>query len=356
MSLRTIASNTSPLCFLPNGRLICYQHGDIVALSDRGEVFRFSLINTLEEKTLGHFKILVRFQRLGVRAAVAIDNENILLSIGNVLYELNLITREITKGYDCGEGIRPLLFSSVNGIEQITNGIYFGGYVHNFSKDPVNIYRRKGIDNWEVVYTFPKGSINHVHNIVSDHYRNCLWILTGDFEDSAAIWKVTNDFNNIERVVSGSQKWRGCVAFALPEGLLYATDAPFAKNHIHLLKENKTIINVANICGPCIYGCMWKDNYVFATAVEPDGRNESLLKLLLGWKKGDGIEDYYARIYCGNLRGGFKEIYKEKKDILPFIFQFASFRFPAGVNDTNRLFFQPIATVFNDLNLVELSE
>ncbi len=354
MQVKSIANNTLPLCYMPDGRLVCYQHGDIVVLMGGTETDRISAFCSKKERLLGRNRILSRFLRLGVRAAEAIDNDTILLSVGNIIYELNLNTKILSKGFSCGEGVRPLLFTTVKGIDGFADGIYFGGYVHNFDKEPVSIYHRKDSDEWGVVYTFPKGVINHVHSIISDPFRNCLWVMTGDFEESAAIWKVEDGFKKVERFVSGNQKWRGCVGFATLEGLLYATDAPFAQNNIYLLKCDRTVSSVCGLSGSCIYGCQWNDKYVFSTVVEPDGRNETLLRLLFGWERGAGIIDNYARIYIGSLSGGFKEIYKEKKDLLPFIFQFGAFRFPTGTNMTANLCFQPVATKDNDLSLKTL--
>lgn len=320
------------------------------------ELLRFSLFQTFKERILGGNRLLTRFLRLGIRSAIAIDNKTIVMSMGNVLYDLNIITGELSAGFDCGDGVRPLTFSHVSDINGFAPGVYFGGYVHNFGRLPVSIYHRTGIDSWEVVYTFPKGTINHVHNVVPDPYRQCLWIFTGDFGESAAVWRVTDGFKSVERFVSGAQKWRGCVAFATPEGLLYATDAPFADNHIYLLNDDGSESILGDLAGSCIYGCQWKNQYVFSTAVEADGRNETILRLLFGWKKGAGIKDNYAHIYGGDLEKGFTEIYKEKKDIFPFIFQFGAIRFPAGRNNTSTLFFQPVALANNDLQLVSLIE
>lgn len=352
--VETIAAFTTPLCFLPDGKLVCYQHGDIVVYTDYQEQLRFSLFETFRERYLGHCKLLCRLLRLGVRTAIAVDDSAVVLSVGNSLYELNIGTGSLSKRTFCDEGVRPLSFSHVKSIVNFKDGIYYGEYVRNFKKQPVNIYYRKDEDEWEIVYTFPQGVINHIHAIVPDPYRNCLWVLTGDFGDSAAIWKVTDGFNKVECFVSGEQKWRGCVAFTVPEGLIYATDAPFAENHIYLLKEDGTATIVGDLSGSCIYGCNWNGKYVFSTVVEPDGRNETLLRLLFGWKRGSGIEDNYARIYCGNLKSGFNLIYQEKKDIWPFIFQFGAFKFPAGNNTSKNLYFQSVATNKSDLCLMTI--
>ena len=349
--------NTAPLCFLPDGRLVCYQHGDILVLTSEQELLRFSLFKSLKERFLGRNRLISRFMRLGIRVAVALNDSMVILSIGNMLYELDINTGYLSEGYNCGEGIRPLVFTTVENIKGIDDGIYFGGYVHNFDKKPVNIYHRTKADNWEVVYTFPQGAINHVHNIVADPYRQCLWIYTGDFDESSAIWKVTDSFNSVERVVCNDQKYRGCVAYALPEGLLYATDAPYAKNFIYLFKPDiLEVKEVFPIDGSCIYGCQWKDKYLFSSTVEGDGRDETLIKLAFSRKRGSGIKDDAVHLYMGNYTNGFEEVYKEEKDWLPFLFQFGVFKFPAGINNSDTLFFQPVATNVNDMCLMCMTD
>lgn len=349
-----LSSHLSALCYMPDSTLVCYQYGDIVLIKGDTVIKRFPLFYNRKERLLGRCKLIYRLLRLGVRAAEVIDNEHIVLSVGNVLYEMNINTGEFSDGYYCGKGIRPLIFTTVMDVESFQDGLYFGGYLGNMDKKPVNVYHRIGEDKWDVVYTFPQGAINHVHAIVSDPYRQCLWIFTGDFDEASAIWKVTDGFKKVERVAGNDQIFRGCVGFAIPDGLLYATDAPFAKNHIYLLKDDETLEIVGDISGSCIYGCQWKNKYVFSTAVEADGRNETMLRLLFGWKRGGGIQDAFSRIYVGDERNGFSEIHKEKKDFLPFIFQFGVIKFPTGVNNGDSLYFQPVATQKNDLDLMAL--
>ena len=344
----------APLCFLPSGRLLCYHLGHMLILEEGKLVKSFRIFNDKKELIIGRFRYLYRLLRLGVRAAWALDEEHILLSIGNMIYELNIADESLSTGYFCGDGIRPLIFTQVEDIISLDEGVYFGGYLGNIDKKSVDIYKRIGVDKWEVVYTFPQGTINHVHAIVNDPYRDCLWIFTGDFDEASAIWKVTDNFKKVERVCCNDQKYRGCVVFALPEGLLYATDAPFADDFIYLMNPTDYSVKmIAPIDGSCIYGCQWQDKYVFSTTVEGDGRNTSRMEFYFGRKRGTGIKDEYVHMYCGNLKEGFKEIYKERKDCMPYYtFQFGVFKFPYGVNKTDTLYFQPVATRDNDLRLM----
>lgn len=354
-AVRKIYNNTTPLCYLPDGCLICYHRGTVILIKDGKEKKRIHIAVNLRERLLGWSNMATRLLRFGCRAALALDNEHVVLSIGNSIHELDLNSGILSSGWQCGEGIRPLVFTEIKAIKGFENGIYFGGYLMNPNKKPVSVYYRIGVDNWKEIYTFPQGTVNHVHNVVADSYRNCLWIFTGDFDESAAIWKVTEGFKRVERVACNDQKYRACVVFAIPEGLLYATDAPFADDFIYLFNPETTDIQKINpIHGSCIFGSKWKDRYVFSTTVEGDGRDESVLEFLFGRKRGAGIKDEYAHLYIGNITEGFREIYKEKKDCMPFSFQFGVFRLPNGINDNDSLIIQPVATNKNDLKLIEL--
>lgn len=355
-SITHISFNTTPLCYLYDGKLLCYRDGKLILMHETAGKQSITVPMSTKERLMGRFRLPTRLFRLGFRAAISLDANSVLLSQGNMLNEVDLRSAVMSKGWCCGEGVRPLIFTTVENITGFDDGVYFGGYLGNSKKNPVSIYKRKGVDNWEVEYTFSQGTINHVHNIVVDPYRNCLWVFTGDFGEAAAIWKVTDGFNKVERIACNDQKYRGCVVYALPEGLLYATDAPFADNYIQLLDVNTTEVQkLFPIHGSCIYGCQWKDRYVFSSTVEGDGRNMSRWDFYFGRKRGAGIKDNNVHMYCGNLQEGFQEIYKEKKDCLPFYtFQFGVFRFPYGVNNTDTLYFQPVATKKNDLKLMAI--
>lgn len=117
-----------------------------------------------------------------------------------MLYEYDLLDNCLSDGFSLKERIRPLIFTQVKGINGFEDMVIFGGYLGNRDKKPVHIYKRVDKDKWDVVYTFKQGEINHIHNIIPDSYRNCLWVLTGDFDSSSAIWKITDNFKNVERV------------------------------------------------------------------------------------------------------------------------------------------------------------
>src|SRR5690606_22317341 len=148
----------------------------------------------------------------------------------------------------------PLQITKIEDLKGFNNGIYFGEYFGNPLKSSVKIlqYKDNALDE---VFVFPPGIINHIHNLVVDKYRDCIWLLAGDTDDSAAIYKIQNNFKDIERVVYGKQIYRSCVLFPLETGLLYATDSQYQTNSIRLLSRKAAgweSEHVFDINGPCI--------------------------------------------------------------------------------------------------------
>lgn len=351
-----VAGNCNPICFLPNGLLLCYKYGHILLFNGNHFVEDHLVFSNFRERIVSRDRILSRALRLGIRTGLAINNEIVLVSISNVIYEYNVKTKTISQGFCLKERIRPLSFTEIFNIGTFEDGIVFGGYLVNPNKKAVNIYRRKAIDSWEIVYTFKDGEVNHIHNIVPDPYNDCVWVLTGDSEDSAAIWKATDDFQTVQCVKFGSQAYRACVAFATEDGLLYATDSPNDQNFIKILKKNGAVEDITGIAGSCIYGCRWGNHYVFSTSVEPDSTiKRSRVAGLLNRKKGPGINDYYSHIYMGTPEQGFSDIHTAKKDIFPYSFQLGTIMFPSGKNESSSLYYHPVA-VTNDCSLMSLSQ
>lgn len=344
---------------MKDNTLLSYSHSVLyISCLDTSKIIRkIKLSLGWKEKYLSRIKILHRILRLGVRNAIQLDDNNILLFVNKHFYEVDLSSGALTDGYFPKKGERALNIVEVNNICGFENAFLYGAYLNPFNLSEVHVYKRINTKEWIPIYIFSKGEINHIHNIIPDKYNNCLWILTGDFDDAVAIWMVKDNFKFVKRVVSGNQSFRSCVAFPISGNLIYATDSPFAMNSLMVLeKQNEKWISrkLIDIAGSCIYGCRCGDNFIFSTVVEPDGRSHRIFSLL-SRKRGAGIIDQYCHIYMGNLDNSFKEIYKVEKDRWPYaLCQFGALLFPQGNNNTNKLLVYHIATKKYDCKAISL--
>ena len=161
-----------------------------------------------------------------------------------------------------------------------------------------------------------------------------MWILTGDFGSKVGIYKAKNNFESVEPIKLGKQKYRSCVAFPTKLGLLYATDSQFIQNSIRLLykKKDRWITKIIHkINGPSVYGAMYGAKFFFSTAVEPVGIGYSkgnygaikFLSHLFTRERSPAIKENKSFIIGGDFKNGFGDYFKYEKDIMPFtLFQF----------------------------------
>jgi len=307
------------------------------------------------------YRILERVFRLEPRCIMPCEG-GFLISCSGKVYRYLLGENKLHVELGFRKGMHnPLAFCDVRSLEGFPDCILFGEYWGNPEKADVRIWARINSE-WTQVYSFPAGSVKHIHGIVVDRYRQELLILTGDTDEESGIWSMKNGFTNVEPLLIGKQKYRACVAFPSKDGIIYATDTPLENNGIYFAymdgKQWKTK-KIRELPGPCIYGCQLQDengipNYLLSTSVEPDSRLPSW-KYMITYKLGPGVADRYSHLFCGNIEDGFKEIAKFRKDNFPMaLFQFGSIQFPSGI--TNNIFLILQSTVEYEGNTIVLSK
>ena len=319
-----------------------YRKGRLSLASRKGEIHSFALPLSLIKRIGARFRITDRLFRLAPRTAIRISNDEFLVSYNGVIYLVNARSKQMKEEHHfAGIMNNPLSFTRITGVEGFEDCITYGEYMMNPNKHDISLWTRDRAGVWSSKYTF-KGNITHIHAIVPDVKGKCVYILTGDFGDEAAIWKATKNFKVVEPVVKGEQIFRGCVAFATANGLLYATDTPMEQNGIYLLQKNTAPKKLHDLPGPCIYGTEKNGIFYFATSVEPDS-NLPTWKYFLSRKPGPGVKDRYTYVIAGNEQSGFREVAKFKKDCLPFtLFQFGNVMFPQ-CDVAEKILLQPIA-------------
>jgi hypothetical protein len=179
-------------------------------------------------------------------------------------------------------GMRPLHITATP-----SGRIYWGEYFDNRERSEVHIYVSddRGL-SWQVAYTFPAGSIRHVHNIIYDRWADCLWILTGDEGAECKILRASLDLRTVDSVISGNQQARAVAAIPTQEGLYLSTDTPYEQNHVYRLDRSGQLECVGNLNSSSIYGCCVGDAFFFSTMVEPSAVNTSREVQVVGAKKG----------------------------------------------------------------------
>lgn len=295
-------------------------------------------------------RLVERLLRLEPRFAIPIKPYTYFMSWDGGLYNILVKDQRVEKIHDYGQHMHnPLSATYVHGLNGFPDGLYYGEYWGNSDRDKVDIFCVNDSEKVERVYSFPAGSIRHVHGISVDRPSNRLLICTGDRDEESIIWEAYDGFKTIKPIIGGEQKYRTCMVYKVPQGLLYATDSPTEDNAIILYSEiSKKTEQIYQLPGPCIYSLEIPQElnhsvYAFATSVEPDDSATNKRSYLTS-KLGPGVKKPETAIILGNLELGFQEIVSLKKDRWPLkLFQYGNIRF-SNYQRKEQLWFSPIST------------
>jgi hypothetical protein len=274
-------------------------------------------------------RITARLFRDGFHAVAALPGGGVVAAVAGAIISLRPGESKFRATHRITRGTRPLHITAV------PNGsVFWGEYFDNAARDEVHIYGSQDSDTWNVAYTFPKGAIRHVHNIVYDRWENCLWVLTGDYGDECRILRADCNFSRVETVLQGNQQARAVALVPMQDGLYFSSDTPLEANFIYRLDRGGNLSRLAQISSSSIYGCQVGEQVLFSTMVEPSEVNR----------------DQHVRIY-GGQRGSqrWQPLLEWKKDFLPMgLFQYGNAVLPDGNNPTNYLALTTVAVKAED--------
>ena len=221
--------------------------------------------------------------------------------------------------------------------------VFWGDYGINVAHEPINIYRMNEKSEVNVVYTFPRGDVIHVHNIFLDETRSHFWILMGDNETKAGIYTASLDWKEVTPIKLGKQCYRAVVGFPYQGGLLYATDSVDFDNYLRLIDSERKESVLSAINGSCIYGGESKDYFLFSTTVEP--RAGAGFKHIFENRLGGGIKSWDVHIIAVSKADlSIRIVKKMHKDWLPMVlFQYGRVRFAGGQQNSNGVWCIPVA-------------
>jgi hypothetical protein len=226
-------------------------------------------------------------------------------------------------------GTRPLHITAVP-----TGEIYWGEYFDNRERAAVHLYRSSdGARTWHIAYTFPAGTIRHVHNIVYDRWVDCLWILTGDEGGECKVIRASPDLRSLDVVLEGSQQTRSAALVPAEDAVYFSTDTPLDKNRVYRLDRAGKVEAVSELASSSIYGCRAGGAMLFSTMVEPSSVNLGREMHLVGSSNG----------------GNWGVLASWRKDNLPMgFFQYGNVFLPDGRNSTRYLAATSIAVKAED--------
>jgi hypothetical protein len=227
-------------------------------------------------------------------------------------------------------GTRPLHITAV------PNGpIYWGEYFDNAAREEVHIYASSDAGaHWHVAYSFPRGAIRHVHNIVHDPFGNCLWILTGDYGNECRILRASCDLSQIDVVLQGNQQARAVALIATEDGVYFASDTPLEANFIFHLDRQGNLSKLAPISSSSIYGCQVANNLFVSTMAEPSVVNT----------------EREVRIYGSGDGNHWDPVLSFRKDRWPMRwFQYGNVILPDGNNTSEFLAVTTVAVENDDM-------
>ncbi len=250
----------------------------------------------------------------------------------STIWRLDLDERKIVQDFAIPDGRNALALCDLRGIDGFSDGVCFGEYFDNPAKAPVRIWQRQSDSaQWKAANIFAAGEIDHVHTIVPDLYRQCVWVLTGDFEQGAALWQARDNFRVLTPVVRGEQLYRATWLYPTADALYYATDTQLQQNYLCRLHQSSadgqwSVDTVRPIPGSSIYGAPIGKDFLFSTAVEPGMPSGRLLPDLLDRTPGQGINGTAAHIFRLNATGECTALISAEKDIWPLrLMQFGTF-------------------------------
>lgn len=307
-----------PLCY-DNDRLLASRGNSVLEITDpfgKGNMigrYNGGFVKKILTKSALYKRILRRgFHDLTVDEkgnSVAVVNKQILFKPWN-----ENIFRPVFNSF---RGSRPLRLTYADGL------FCFGEYFGNPERKEVHIYASENGKDWWPAYTFPMGSIRHVHGIIEDSEKRGIWVFTGDSDKESKIWFTKDQFRTLKPVVEGSQKARAVNIIAEKDRLIIPMDSPLEQNYIQEYNlDTKELLDLAKIPGSAFHAIESDGIMLVSTVTEPSDVNKTDAATL--WGSLDGKR--------------WKCICELKKDWFPvrfqWIFRYAEIVLTPGNNNT----------------------
>lgn len=270
--------------------------------------------------------------RLGQRLLRFLVYNVIPLSNGEVFVTFDKTVGVISDGkYQTLAGlVRPCRVLRAGCAVDRDGNVFFGEYLANNERGEMRIYKYSpGSRDLKIAYTFPAGSVRHIHGLYFDEYSDSIFCLTGDDDSECRIIKSSDGFATIETVGSGDESWRAVSILFDKDSFYYGTDAEFSDNQI--IRVDRSTLDrtmLGDVTGTVFYSKkIGRDLFFTTTAENAPSQKENVAAL---WTvDGDG--------QCEKLVSFEKDIWHGS------LFMFGTIHFPFLNHFDNRLYFSLVS-------------
>lgn len=272
--------------------------------------------------------VLARLARSGVRAYEHLKEGGFIAVCDRRVILWRPTEHEVRCIGRIRQGSGPLYNGCCSGAQ---GDFYYGEYFGNPKREEVSIWRWTPESNeWRAFYTFPAGSVRHVHAVQFDPYSERIWVATGDADRESMIgyFDGPQDRPVLNVIACGSQRSRAVSLIFTPGHVYWGSDAGRdsrdSKNGIFRFPRRGGLVEqLAELCGPAYYSTADSaGNLYVATAVE--GSASEL--------------DNYARLWMSAEGTKWAEIGRWRKDPYPLLFGHGVLSFPKGTPSPERVY------------------
>ena len=250
------------------GRWYAGRGREIVASSNKGATWTVAawLPPTLSTVAGARWPLLGRLLRQYFAGLVRLADGTLVAIARSGIHRATPEGPEFSLRFPITRGSRPL-----NLREDARGRVLFGEYGSGLEREEVRVYvSDDGARHFEVAYSFPRGAIRHVHNVIPER-DGSYWVLCGDYKGQPGIANLSADFRHLEWLSRGSQLVRAVDVCLLDDALVYGTDSDHAENFIVRLDKQSGVVTVLRRAeGSSLYATRFGSTWAIATCVEPN--------------------------------------------------------------------------------------
>ena len=235
------------------------------------------------------FPILRTVSRSGIRLIAPIAENEAVVFCDRRIYLLDLrpsspVLRKI--GY-VRRGNGPLLQGCCVDSE---GAFYYGEYSGGRERIDTHIYcLQRDWSECRIYYTFPAGSIRHIHAVQYDPFSGAIWVATGDRDQESQIgfFVTTASGSKLNVIATGDQRFRAVSLLFTQNYIYWGTDAQDRSNAIvRWCRSTGRVEHLSAVDGPVFYSTTDSRGRLFFTTAAERMKNEESSAAL--WMSPDG--------------------------------------------------------------------